>query len=161
MSIILWIDPWTTTTWYAIMEKSWNSRELIDFWILETTPKAPLEEKLLELWDDMDYIIDKYKPNLAVIEKLFFTNNIKTWIDVSHARWVVVYKLAKNNIKVKHYTPLELKSAICGHWKATKKQMQNAIKMILKMDDIIKPDDAADAVWLAYLWTLINEKLTD
>lgn len=161
MSIVLWIDPGTTTTWYAIIEKTWRDKHLIDFWILETTPNASIEEKLTELWDDLDYLIEKYSPNLAVIEKLFFTTNIKTWIDVSHARWVVVYKLAKKGIKIKHFTPLELKSAITWNGKANKKQMQNAIKMILKMDDIIKPDDAADAVWLAYIWALINEKLTD
>lgn len=154
MSIIFWIDPWTTTTGYAVIEKNSSETKLIDYGIIETPPNIDIEDKLLELWNDLEELIKTYNPDFAVIEKLFFTNNIKTWIDVSHARWVVLYSFKKNNVSMLHYTPLELKSGICGNWKADKKQMQNAIKMIFKMDDIIKPDDAADAVWLAYLWAI-------
>jgi crossover junction endodeoxyribonuclease RuvC len=96
---------------------------------------------------------------LAVVEKLYFTNNIKTWIDVSHARWVVIYNLFCSNVKILEHTPLELKSAICGNWNAPKKQLQNAIKILFWMDEIPKPDDAADAIWLAYMWFL-NKKLS-
>ena len=158
MSIFLGIDPWTTTTGFAIISKEWSNIKLLDYWIIQTTPKISLEEKLYEIWKDLDEIIANYSPNFAIIEKLFFTNNIKTWIDVSHARWVVLYKLFTKWIKMKHFTPLELKSAICWNWNATKKQVQNAIKMILKMDEIPKPDDAADAIWLAYMWALIREE---
>lgn len=159
MSIILWIDPWTTTTGFAIIKKEWRETELLDYWVIETTPKIPLEEKLFEIGQDLEEIIKTYSPTLAVVEKLFFTNNIKTWIDVSHARWVVLYELYKKWIPAVHYTPLELKSAICGNWKANKRQLQNAIKMIFKMDEIPKPDDAADAIWLAYIWSLIKKDL--
>jgi len=159
MSIILGIDPWTTTTWFAIIRKKWNNAELLDYWIIDTPPNIPIEEKLFEIWNDINEIISTYNPDLAVIEKLFFTNNIKTWIDVSHARWVVLYCLYSKGIQMKHYTPLELKSAICGNWKATKKQLQNAIKMILNMETTPKPDDAADAIWLAYLWSLLKKDL--
>lgn len=154
MSIVFWIDPWTTTTGYAVIEKNSSETKLLDYWVIETAPKIPLEEKLLELWNDLEELIKQYNPDKAVIEKLFFTNNIKTWIDVSHARWVVLYTFKKNGVQMSHFTPLELKSGICWNWKADKKQMQNAIKMIFRMEDIIKPDDAADAVWLAYLWAL-------
>lgn len=159
MSIILGIDPWTTTTGFAIIRKEWRDTELLDYGIIETTPKIPVEEKLFEIGKDIDELVKTYSPDLAVIEKLFFTNNIKTWIDVSHARWVVLYNLYSKGIKLKHYTPLELKSAICWNWKANKRQLQNAIKLIFKMDEIPKPDDAADAIWLAYLWSLIKEDL--
>lgn len=160
MSIILGIDPWTTTTGFAIIEKKDRKPILIDYWVIETTPNIPLEEKLFELWSDLKHVIEKYNPTLAVVEKLYFTNNIKTWIDVSHARWVIIYKLMKKNIKILEHTPLELKSAICGNWNAPKKQLQNAIKIILNLDSIPKPDDAADAIWLAYMWYL-NKKLSN
>lgn len=158
MSTILWIDPGTTTIWYAIVNKEWNNIKMLDYWIIETTPKIELKYKLLEIGRDIWELIDNYKPELVSIEKLYFTNNIKTWIDVSHARWVIVYEAIKRNLEILEYTPLELKQWICGFWKADKKQMQNAIKIIMKLDSIPKPDDAADALCLAYIWAL-NKKI--
>lgn len=154
--IVIWIDPWTTTVWYAIVEKKWNEKFLLDYWVIHTTPKISLEEKILEIGEDLDSLIEKYSPNRVVIEKLFFTNNIKTWIDVSHVRWVIIFKFATKNIEILEYTPLELKSAICWNWKANKLQLQNAIKIFFWLSEIPKPDDAADAIWLAYMWILKN-----
>ncbi|MCT4617073.1 MAG: crossover junction endodeoxyribonuclease RuvC [Candidatus Gracilibacteria bacterium] len=158
MSIILGIDPGTTTTGYALIKKENRKPILLDYGIIETTPKIPLEEKLFELGADFKSILEKYSPDLAVVEKLYFTNNIKTGIDVSHARGVIVYKLKKKNINILHHTPLELKSAICGNGNAPKRQLQNAIKILFGLDQIPKPDDAADAIGLAYMGFL-NKKL--
>lgn len=155
MSIILWIDPWTTTVGYAIIQKHSNSDfELIDFGVFSTTPKIPIEEKILEIWNDIKELIQHFKPNVASVEKLFFQNNIKTWIDVAQARWVVLYEAMLNNLKVLEYTPLQVKKAITWNWQAKKIQLQRAIKIIMKLDEIPKPDDAADAIWLAYMWAL-------
>ena len=93
---------------------------------------------------------------LENIEKLFFQTNLKTWIDVAQARWVIVYEVVKANIKLLEYTPLQVKKAITWNWKANKLQLQNAIKMLFSLDEIPKPDDAADAIWLAYMWALNN-----
>ena len=150
--IILWIDPWTTTTWFAVVEKiSFSDFSLIDYWIIEITPKIDLKYKLLEIWEDYNNLLEKFKPDLVVVEKLFFQNNIKTWIDVSHARWVILYEAIKHWIEIQEYTPLQLKKAVTGNGKANKIQLQNAIKIIFKLDEIPKPDDAADAIWLAYM----------
>jgi len=159
MSIILWIDPWTTTVGYAIIEKHSNSNfELVDFGIFSTTPKIDLSIKLLEIWDDIKNLIDNFKPNIISIEKLFFQTNLKTWIDVAQARWVVMYEAIKHNLKILEYTPLQVKKAITWNGQAKKIQLQRAIKIIMKLDSIPKPDDAADAIWLAYMWAL-NSKL--
>ena len=155
MSIILWIDPWTTTTWFALINKE-NSISLLDYGVLSTTPKIDLSIKLLEIWNDIKSLIDKFNPDLVVVEKLFFTTNLKTWIDVSHARWVVLYEIMKSGIEILEYTPLQVKKAITWNWKANKLQLQNAIKMLFSMDSIPKPDDAADAIWLAYMGALNN-----
>lgn len=158
MSIILWIDPGTTTIWFALIEKSKNNLELLDYWIVETTPKMELKYKLLEIWTDIWELLDTHKPDLVSIEKLFFTTNIKTWIDVSHARWVIMYEAIKRWIEILEFTPLELKRWITWYGKADKKQVQNAIKMIMKLETIPKPDDAADAVCLAYMWAMNLKK---
>lgn len=154
--IVIWIDPWTTTVWYAIVEKNWNSKILLDYWVIETTPKYLFEDKILEISKDLEYLLQKYKPQKAVIEKLYFNSNITTWIDVAGARGVIIYHFKKYWLKIEEYTPLQLKSAICWNWKAQKKQLQNAIKIFFWLDEIPKPDDAADAIGLAYMWILKN-----
>jgi len=153
MSIILWIDPWTTTTWFAIIESS-QDINLVDFWVISTTPKIADSLKLLEIWQDIWALLERYHPDLIVIEKLFFNNNITTGIQVAQARWVVMYEAAKKWTTVLEYTPLQVKKAITGNGRAGKAQLQNAIKMLMRLETIPKPDDAADAIWLAYMWYL-------
>lgn len=152
--IILWIDPWTTTVGYAIIKRENSKYWLLDYWVLTTTPKIDLSYKILEIGTDIKAIIDNYKPNIIVVEKLFFQTNLKTWIDVAQARWVILYEAMKQNKKILEYTPLQVKKAITGNGKAWKLQLQNAIKILFRMDSIPKPDDAADAIWLAYMWLL-------
>lgn len=157
--LILWIDPWTTTTGYALVKKENSVFKLIDYWILKTTPKIPLSDKILEIWTDISEIITKFNPEIISIEKLFFQTNLKTWIDVAQARWAIIYEIMKNNKKIQEYTPLQVKKAITWNWKANKLQLQNAIKMIFRLDSIPKPDDAADAIWLAYMWGLNSNNI--
>lgn len=152
--IILWIDPWTTTTGFALIKKENNIFSLIDYWVLKTTPNISISDKILEIWRDIKKIISDFNPDIISIEKLFFQTNLKTWIDVSQARWVILYESKKANKIIVEYTPLQVKKAITWNWKANKLQLQNAIKMIFKLDSIPKPDDAADAIWLAYMWGL-------
>ena len=154
MSIILWIDPWTTTTWFAILDKQGKNVEILSCWIIETKAKESLDLKLFDIWKDIEFILKKYKPNICCIEKIFFLKNVKTWIDVAHARGVMIYLISKKWIPIKEYTPLQVKQGICGNWKADKKQVQKALKCILKLDSIPTPDDAADALAIAYLWSL-------
>jgi len=157
--IILWIDPWTTTTGFALIKKETNQYSLLDYWILSTTPKIPLPDKILELWSDLKEIIKIHKPEIISIEKLFFQTNLKTGIDVAQARWVMLYESIKSGASILEYTPLQVKKAITWNGKANKLQLQNAIKMIFKLDSIPKPDDAADAIGLAYMWWLNSNNI--
>jgi crossover junction endodeoxyribonuclease RuvC len=99
-------------------------------------------------------LIVKYKPDIMSIEKLFFQTNVKTAIDVAQARWVMMYEAMKHNLEILEYTPLQVKKAITSNWHAKKAQLQKAIQIIMKLDELPKPDDAADAIWLAYIWAL-------
>ena len=158
--IILWIDPWTTTTGFALIKKENNAFLIIDYWVITTTPKIDIYHKILELWTDIKNIIEKYNPDIVSIEKLFFQTNLKTWIDVAQARWVMLYEGMLANKVIMEYTPLQVKKAITWNWKANKLQLQNAIKMIFRLDSIPKPDDAADAIWLAYMWALNSNNIS-
>ena len=153
---ILWIDPWTTTTGFALMQKDSGKFSLLDYWVFSTTPNIDLSIKLLEIWNDIQDIIKSFKPDVIVIEKLFFQTNLKTGIDVAQARWVIMYEAMRADLKILEFTPLQVKKAITGNGSANKLQLQNAIKMILWLDTIPKPDDAAYAIWLAYMWALNN-----
>lgn len=157
--IILWIDPWTTTIGFALIKKKNNKFELLDYWVFKTTPKIDLSLKILEIWNDISHIINKYNPEILSVEKLFFQTNTKTAIDVAQARWVIVYEWIKNNLRIFNYTPLQVKKAITWNWKANKLQLQNAIKILFWLQEIPKPDDAADAIWLAYIWALNSKNL--
>ena len=157
--IVIWIDPGTTTVWYAISKINSHKKELIDYWVIQTIPKSSFEDKILEISKDIDFLIKKYKPQKVVIEKLFFSRNITNWIDVAWARGVIIYKFKKAWVLIEEYTPLQLKSAICWNWKASKIQLQNAIKIFFNLKEIPKPDDAADAIWLSYMWLLNNKNI--
>ena len=122
--MILWIDPWTTTVWFALIEKKGQIYNILDFWIFSTTPKININIKLVEIWNDISYIIKKYKPDVISVEKLYFQNNIKTGIDVAQARGVVMYEAMKHKLQILEYTPLQVKKAITWHWQAKKLQLQ-------------------------------------
>jgi len=102
-------------------------------------------------------LISLHKPERIWIEKLFFNTNITTGIAVAHARGVIIYESMKSRIIPHEYTPLQIKKAITGSWSAKKAQLQKAIQMIFKLDEIPKPDDAADAIAIAYITWLERE----
>ncbi len=151
---ILWIDPWTTTVWFAIIDKNGQNYDIIDFWVFSTTPKIDISIKLFEIGNDIVDIIKKYEPEIISIEKLYFQNNIKTWIDVAQARWVVMYEAMRHSLQIQEYTPLQVKKAITWNGQSKKLQLQRAIQMIFQLDELPTPDDAADAIGLAYMWWL-------
>ncbi|PID87364.1 crossover junction endodeoxyribonuclease RuvC [Candidatus Gracilibacteria bacterium] len=154
--IVIGIDPGTTTTGFGVVEKLNGNINLVDYGIFKTTANIDLSIKLLEIGNDIKDLINKYKPCLIVVEKLFFQTNVKTAIDVSHARGVVLYEIIKAGLKLSEYTPLQVKKAVTGNGKSEKLQLQRAIKMIFKLESIPKPDDAADAIGLAYMGALNN-----
>lgn len=154
MSIILGIDPGTTTVWFAILSCNKQKREILNYWIIETKPKEELLYKIFDIVNDLEWIIDEYKPSIVAMERLFFMKNVKTWMDVAHARWAMLYVLAKKWLKIVEYTPLQVKQWICWNWNANKDQVQKALKFLFKLDNIPKPDDAADALAIAYLASL-------
>lgn len=152
--IILWIDPGTTTIGFSLLKSKNQKIEIIDFWVLKTPPKIDLGLKLLEIWKDINDLIKNYNVEKIVIEKLFFHSNVKTAIDVAQARWVILYESIKNNLIIEEYTPLQVKKAITGNWKANKNQLKKAIQILFWLEESPKYDDAADAIAMAYMWVL-------
>ncbi len=149
--IILGIDPGTATTGFAVIEKldRQNEFKILDFGVVET-PKTDHEAKRLEtIAEDVVELIKKYKPSRLGIERLFFTSNQKTAMTVSQARGVVLLVSQKAKLEIYEFTPLQVKNYLCGNGKADKRQVQFMVKKTFGLEQIPKPDDAADALAIA------------
>lgn len=157
MPIILGIDPGTTDVGFAVLDMEKNKRTILTYGVIHTTPKIAQAKKLLEIMRDLENIIKQYNVTHAAVEKLFFSTNLKTGIDVAQSRWVIIVTLAQYDISVLEYTPLQVKKALCGNGKAEKKQIGRAVQLLFKLDSIPKPDDAADALGIAYLASMNPE----
>ncbi len=147
--IILGIDPGTATTGFGIVKKNRGNFELLDFGIIATSPKDTASKRLEKIFQEVSLILEKIKPDLVVVEKLYFFKNLKTAMPVAEARGVILLAIQQNKIKIIELTPLEVKMGMCGYGRAEKLQVQKMVKETLKLEKIPKPDDAADALALA------------
>ena len=146
---ILGIDPGYAIVGYGVVDYAKNRFSTVGYGAITTKAKTPFENRLADIYNDMLEIIDKYKPDELSIEKLYFNTNTTTAIDVSQARGVIVLAAHTKGLKINEYTPLQVKQAITGYGKADKKQMQKMVQVLLNLDSIPKPDDAADALAIA------------
>lgn len=144
--IIIGIDPGTATTGFSILQKLNNKIELLDYGCIRTHKELKPNLRLNQIAEDIQTLIKKWQPQIASIEKLFFQKNIKTAMSVAEARGVIIQKCTENGLEISEYTPLEIKSAICGYGKADKKMVQEMVRIILGLKNTPKPDDAADAI---------------
>ena len=142
---ILGIDPGTPTTGFAIIQ----GEGVLDFGIIQTLKTDSAPERLKQICNDIKTICKKYKPDCAAIEELFFVKNIKTGIGVAQARGAIIATLASLGVEIAEYKPVEIKSAITGNGQAEKLQIQKMVQLILKLDELPQPDDAADAIAIA------------
>lgn len=147
--IIFGLDPGIAIVGYGIIEVIGNRVRLIDFGVIETKSDLSLPERLKIIDDKLNKLIELHNVDELAIEELFFNKNVKTVINVAQARGVEVLSFVKRGILSYEYTPLQVKQAITGYGRADKKQMQESIKMIFKLKEIPKPDDAADAIAIA------------
>jgi crossover junction endodeoxyribonuclease RuvC len=147
--IIFGIDPGTATTGFGVISYDGDSLALLDYGCITTQSGTPFAERLGQIGNDLDELIGHWKPDSVAIEELFFSKNVKTAISVAQARGAMIQKLSQAGYLVHEYKPQAVKEAVCGYGRATKHQVQKMVEIILKMDRIPKPDDAADALGIA------------
>jgi len=111
----------------------------------------PLPRRLSIIYQDVQEIISTFRPDAIALEELFFYHNVTTAIDVAQARGVALIAAANavSDSQLFEYTPMQIKLAVCGYGHADKLQVQQMVKTLLRLDDIIRPDDAADACAIA------------
>ena len=146
---ILGIDPGFAITGYSVIDYIGNKFKLITSGAIETKAGTPFPERLAKIYDDLNVIIDEYKPEALSIEELFFNNNIKTGINVAQARGIVVLVGYQHSIPTYEYTPLQVKQAVVGYGRAEKKQVQKMVQSILKVEKVPKFDDITDSMAVA------------
>ncbi|MDP2930084.1 MAG: crossover junction endodeoxyribonuclease RuvC [bacterium] len=156
--IILGIDPGTASIGYGILEslgtisrRGVKTRRVrcIDYGLIKTYPETPFPERLVIIGKEINALIKKHRPELIAIESVFFFRNLKTFIPVSRASGVIILSAAKNKIPVVEFTPLQVKARVANYGRAEKKEVQRRIVQILKLKEIPKPDDVADALGVA------------
>jgi crossover junction endodeoxyribonuclease RuvC len=148
--LALGIDPGTATTGYGLVRLEPDRSLLAVKYGIITTPKNTSDaDRLVILYDQMQELLREHKPETAAVEKLFFQRNITTAITVGQARGVMLLSLAQAGLEVFEYTPNEIKQAVAGYGSAGKRQMQEMVRVLLALNDIPRPDDAADALAVA------------
>lgn len=146
---ILGIDPGTAIVGFGIIDTGHSNYRLVDYGCIRTPAKESAPDRLKQIFQSVQQLITKFQPECMVIEELFFNKNTKTALTVGQARGVILLAGVEHGLPIFEYTPLEVKQAVVGYGRADKHQIQEMVKMLLKLDHKPTPDDAADALAIA------------
>jgi crossover junction endodeoxyribonuclease RuvC len=145
------IDPGTAITGWGVVEQTTDGQtlQMVAYGAVRTPAKTPLPDRLITIYDSLKEIIAEYQPHTAALESLFFSRNTTTALSVGHGRGAAMLALAKAGLSIAEYKPLEIKLAVVGYGGADKGQVQRMVKLLLNLEEIPKPDDAADGLAIA------------
>ncbi len=147
--LILGLDPGYAITGFALLSTERGEAKLLRCGVLRTAAGLPLEERLLQIGQDLGALVERFSPEVMVVEELFFSKNVTTAMGVSQARGVMLYIGAQHGLPIHSYTPMQVKQAVTGYGLANKTQVMAMTKRLLHLSALPKPDDAADAVAIA------------
>lgn len=147
--IILGIDPGTATTGFGVVSHQGNHLKKVCYGAIRTGAQIPMPTRLAQIYQEMQQLICNYRPDVVAIEELFFNKNVRTALAVGQARGVILLAAANAGLEIAEYTPLQVKQAVVGYGRAEKAQIQEMVRMLLCLNEIPKPDDAADALAIA------------
>ena len=144
--VILGIDPGLALVGYGVVKYDSNKITLLECGVIKTEADLPFPRRLAIIHDNMKQIISKFSPDSIAFEELFSGKNVKTVIQVAQARGALMAAAFGTGAELYEYTPMQIKQAIVGYGRAEKKQVQEMIRLLLGLENLIRPDDAADAV---------------
>jgi len=160
--LTLGIDPGTAITGYGLVREEGGRLELVECGVIRTPADESLPRRLHTLYLALTHLIDTHHPADSAVEELFFARNARTALAVGQARGVVLLALTAAGLPVYEYTPLQVKQAITSYGRAPKSQVQGMVKVLLGLNAVPEPDDAADALAVAicHLQTIaVRQKL--
>lgn len=146
---ILGIDPGVATIGFGLVEASRACVKLLQYGVITTPAGLPLSTRLHQISQDLSQLLQTFRPDEAAVEELFFSKNITTGIAVAHGRGVILLEAERSGVPVFEYTPMQVKQAVAGYGGADKRQVMLMTQRLLKMKEIPRPDDAADALAIA------------
>lgn len=155
--IILGIDPGTATTGYGIIEQKNKKIKCVDYGCIETSRILSDPQRLHIINKELKKIIKTFAPNVLAVENVFFFKNLKTAFPVSQAKGVILLTAEQKKVPVYEYTPLQVKMAVTGYGRAEKKQVQSMTQILFNLKEKPKPDDAADALAVAFCYTAMSK----
>ncbi len=147
--IVLGVDPGIATVGFGLISTQGMEQKMLRCGVITTPPGIPLSTRLLQIAGDLETLITQFQPDAVAVEELFFNTNVTTGIAVAHGRGVILMTAEKCGVPVYEYTPLQVKQAVAGYGRAAKLQVMKMTQRLLKMEQIPKPDDAADALAVA------------
>jgi len=147
--IVIGIDPGLATVGFGVIKTEKERVTPMSYGCIRTSPDKQTPQRLLEIYNEITSLFEKYKPEVIAVEKLFFSKNVTNGLSVSEARGVIFLAAQQQNIPIFEYSPNQVKQAITGSGRADKKQVQEMIKRLLGLDEIPEPDDAADGLSIA------------
>ncbi len=147
--VVLGLDPGVATIGFGLIRAERGNNQLLQYGVITTAAGQPLSRRLLQISNDMDQLLDAFHPDEVAVEELFFSTNITTGIAVAHGRGVLLLSVEKRGIPIYEYTPVQVKQSVAGYGKATKQQVMLMTQRLLKLREIPRPDDAADALAIA------------
>lgn len=143
---VMGIDPGTLVSGYGIVDEEGHSIFYVEAGSIATSSKATFPERLKKIYDGLERVIGKHRPDFVAIENLFFAKNVQSALKLGHARGVALLAAVNLGIPVFEYTPMEIKQAVVGYGAADKAQVQQMVKTLLKLKTLPRPHDASDAL---------------
>lgn len=147
--IYMGIDPGIADAGYGVIGVSGGKQICLAYGSVGTPSGSPMDERLKHLNREIGALLDKFRPSYVAIENLYFQKNVKTAIAVAEARGVIRLCVADRGVPCAQFNPADVKIAVCGHGSAEKRQVQRMVQKLLSLDELPRPDDAADALALA------------
>jgi crossover junction endodeoxyribonuclease RuvC len=148
--IILGIDPGTAVTGYGVVKREQDGAlSLAECGVIRTSSRAPLAERLRDIYEGVTELMDRHKPDAVAVEGVFFGKNVRTAVVLGHARGAILVAASLHQVEVAEYPPSEIKSAVVGTGRATKEQVGFMVQRLLRLREPPRPDDAADGVAVA------------
>ena len=159
--IVLGIDPGVATIGFGVIRAERQKNTLIQYGVITTPPGIPLSNRLLQISSDMEELIRTFHPDEMAVEELFFNTNLTTGISVAHGRGVILLAAEQLGVPIFEYTPMQVKLAVTGYGKADKKQVMQMTQRLLHLAKLPRPDDAADALAIAFCHSRTATSLID
>jgi len=159
---VLGIDPGIARMGFGFIDKTGHKLAPVQYGCIETAAGTSQEIRLKQIYEASCELLERYKPDTVAVEKLFFSKNVTNAFSVGQARGVFMLAAAQRGLRIAEYTPMQVKQAVVGYGGAEKKQIQEMVKMLLKLAAIPKPDDVADALAVAICHAhslVLNERM--